>query len=115
MKHNITQSDLSISEANPNTHPNSVDSKSSCPCSVSQLLAIFIPIGILGLFCAIFLPIYLTHHNHHDKVIYIRENETSPINNNSYNTTNTAVINQTEEEFDEFEECSKLYLCNINS
>ena len=114
-QNNTTQSDLSVSQANPNKYPIVGDNKSSCPCSVAQLLAIFIPIGLLGLFCAIFLPIYLTHHNHHDKIIYIKENGTNPINDNSttvnnstneVNITNTTVSNQTEEEkeFDEFEE-----------
>jgi predicted esterase len=73
MKHNASENALTMNTFNPSY--NNLAQKSSCPCSVAQLLAIFIPIGLLGLFCAIFLPIYLTHHNHHDKVIYIRENE----------------------------------------
>ena len=102
MHHNTTNSNISIN--NLKTYQNIQSSKSSCPCSIGQLLSIFIPISLIGLFCAIFLPIYLTHHNHHDKVIYISENETNPINDNSTVKPNSTVMNQTEEEFDEFDE-----------
>lgn len=33
-----------------------------CPCSVKQLLSIFIPISVVALFSVIFLPVYLTKH-----------------------------------------------------
>ena len=89
VKQNASENVLTINNLNPRY--NDLAKNSSCPCSVAQLLAIFIPIGLLGLFCAIFLPIYLTHHNHHNKVIYIREDE-HPINDN------------TTEEYDEFDE-----------
>ena len=109
MKQNTSESNLSVNVNNPYSLPTGGAPKSSCPCSVAQLLAIFIPIGLLGLFCAIFLPIYLTHHDHHDKIIYIRENETNPINDNTTVIPNSTANNQTkegekEEEFDEFDE-----------
>ena len=93
---------------NPNNYPTSPNigtSNNSCPCSVAQLLAIAIPLSLLGLFCAIFLPIYLTKHNHHNKIIVIRDNRTNPTNNtNTDIDTNNITGNLTEEEFDEFDE-----------
>lgn len=56
--------------------------KPRCPCSVSQLLSIFIPISLLGLFCAIFLPIYLITHKKKTQVFTIIEDNNNSTNNN---------------------------------
>ena len=65
-------------------------SQSKLPCSVGQILAIVLPIAALGLFTAIFVPIYVVNKKNDKKlkVIVLRSNDTS---------------NQTEE-YDEFEE-----------
>ena len=80
--------------------------KKGLPCSIGQLLAIFIPLTLLGLFCAIFLPIYLTRDNHRNKLIIITENSTEPVDNSSININNTSIE---EKEFDEFEEYVENY------
>ena len=95
------------------------------PCSPVQLLAIFIPLLLIGIFCAIFFPLY-RENNKGTQVIRIRNNSTdnipstdSPIIINTETPTNintdipnitnsdTTIINstgnETESEFDEFD------------
>lgn len=64
---------------------------SKMPCTIGQLLAIFIPVGLAGLFAAIFVPIYVHHKNNEKKFIVVHNN------NNCSNTPEQS-------EFDEFEE-----------
>ena len=105
-------SDINNLDLSTNPNPNIDASNNSSPCTLAQILAVVIPLSLLGLFCAIFLPIYLTKHNHHNKIIIVRENRTNPINNTTDNTdintnsiTNNITDNLTEEtEFDEFDE-----------
>ena len=46
---------------NSNNYPSSNYPESKLPCSIGQLLAISLPICILGLFASIFVPIYVKH------------------------------------------------------
>lgn len=92
------------SEINFTPNSNMAASSNSCPCSLAQILALAIPLSLLGLFCAIFLPIYLTKHNHHNKIIIVRDNRTNPINNTNTNTNNSTCNLTEEDEFDEFDE-----------
>ena len=68
--------------------------------SKGQILAIIIPIGLLALLCAIYLPIYLTKHKKKTKIIYLIENATDIITENLIK--NDSIIE--EDEFDEFDE-----------
>jgi len=95
---------INFDNSNYPTNPDIGTSNNSCPCTVAQILAVAIPLSLLGLFCAIFLPIYLTKHNHHNKIIVIRDNRTNPINNTNTNTNNITSNLTDEGEFDEFDE-----------
>ena len=54
---NHSHNSSNIEFKNPNSTP-----KNQKSCSIGQILAITIPIGLVALFCAIFLPIYLRNH-----------------------------------------------------
>ena len=62
---------------NSNNYPSSNYPESKLPCSIGQLLAISLPICILGLFAAIFVPIYVKHKNEKTKYFIVRVNGTS--------------------------------------
>ena len=68
--------------------------------SKGQILAIFIPIGLLALISVIYLPIYLTKHKKETNIIYLTENATDILTENSI--LNESIIE--EDEFDEFDE-----------
>ena len=56
------------------TEPNIQSTKpNGCGLTTAQILAIVVPLALLGLFCAIFLPIYLTqkHRKKKTKLTYI--------------------------------------------
>ncbi len=65
---NIDETFNNIHVQNSNNFPQQTQS-SKMPCTIGQLLAIFIPVAIAGLFAAIFVPIYV-HHNNKDKKNY---------------------------------------------
>ena len=78
------------SNSNINIENNSIIKKKyCCPCSPKQLVLLIIPFVLIGLYLAIFLPIFLSKEKEVFKIEYIDENNT--INNNT-------------NEFDEFEE-----------
>jgi predicted esterase len=68
--------------------------------SKGQILAIFIPIGLLALISAIYLPLYLTKHKKNVNILYLIENETDILSENSISNKS----NIEEDEFDEFDE-----------
>ena len=95
---------INLASSSNIANPIFTHSNNSCPCSLVQILAITIPLSLVGLFCAIFLPIYLTKHNHHNKIIVIRDNRTNPINNTNSNANNITGNSTDEREFEEFDE-----------
>ena len=90
-----TQNHMVINSNNI-TPPSSPNQSSKLPCSVGQILAIALPIAALGLFTAIFVPIYVVSKKKDDRIIILRDN-------NNTSTSNQTVGNQTKE-YDEFEE-----------
>ena len=70
-------------------------SPKKCPCSIYQILAIVIPISAVQLFMVIFLSVYLTKNKQKEKkkIYYYDDN----------NINNTDLINNTNQEYDEFD------------
>ena len=87
---NISEQIKNISNSNIKVGDNfKVKKRYCCPCTPKQLTLLIIPFVIIGLYLAIFLPIFLSKEKEVFKIEYIDDNNT--FNNN---------IN----EFDEFEE-----------
>jgi predicted esterase len=80
-----------------------------CGLTTAQILAITVPLALLGLFCALFFPIYFTQKKRKTKTKYIYLNP----NNTQDNTSDINIDEDTDlvtdisanaSEFDEFEE-----------
>lgn len=80
-----------------------------CGLTTPQILSIVVPLALLGLFCAIFFPIYFTQKNRKTKtkLVFLNPNNTqdnsSDINVDEDSDLVTDVV-ANETEFDEFEE-----------
>ena len=59
--------EVNIQNNEENTPEKIESTNTKCPCSPKQLMIIIIPIATVLLFCAIFLPIYLTKDDDDDK------------------------------------------------
>ena len=81
-----SKEDGKISNSSKKYHNN--NDKCTIPCSISQLLAIIIPILILVLFCLVFIPVYISYN----------------YQNNQTNTSNISNYNMTTEISDEYDE-----------
>lgn len=75
-----------------------------CGLTTAQILAIVVPLALLGLFCAIFLPIYLTQKDRKKKtkLIYIASNNTQDNETDVSSDEEPELIEDLE--FDEFYE-----------
>ena len=105
----MTQTEAShiptLSNDQVNQHPGS----KGCGLTTAQILAITVPLALLGLFCALFFPIYFTQKKTKTKtkLIFLNPNETqdnsSDINIDEETDLVTDIVGNTTE-FDEFEE-----------
>ena len=76
---------------NSNNFPQQTQS-SKMPCTIGQLLAIFIPVCIAGLFAAIFVPIYVHHNNKDKKIIIVNNPVKEPIKFDDFEENVTNIV-----------------------
>lgn len=104
----MTQTELSHIPVN--SESNILHNKAKgCPLTTSQILAIVVPLALLGLFCAIFFPIYFTNKKTKTKTQLIFVNP-----NNTEDNSTDIIVDESDlvsdipaanlSEFDEFEE-----------
>ena len=107
----MTQTEASHIPTLSNDQVNQNPGSKGCGLTTPQILAITVPLALLGLFCALFFPIYFTQKKTKTKtkLIFLNPNETQDNSSDINIDEETDLVTNIEDivgnttEFDEFE------------